>query len=340
MNASPDLIRELEAARPTAPPALRARVRELAAQEPARSTGSWAWWPRLPVRRAALVALPAAAALALVSAGAIGLSRSEGGREALDATTESLAADQTVPGATVPEGAPRAGALTDLDRAQRINAALTLEVRDSDAVSRGAQEALDLTRALGGHVVSSSVTTGRNASATLLVRVPVANVQSAIAQLSALGSIVSQQVQVEDLQATLDQLQERRASVRAQIARITARLESRSLDPETRAALEARRKTLRDELAVLRRNLASTNAESRAATIQLTIATPEVLGTTAVSSRIDRTLDEALNVLAWEGIVALAVAIVMAPFALVALAAWLGRRLYRRHEEERLLASS
>jgi len=29
----------------------------------------------------------------------------------------------------------------------------------------------------------------------------------------------------------------------------------------------------------------------------------------------------------------------LAPFALVGLAAWVGRRVYRRHEEERLLAT-
>jgi len=337
MNASPDLIRELASSRPTAPPELRARVRELAAQETVRP--GWTW-PRFAVRRAALVALPAAAALAVVSAGAIGLSRSDGGRETLERgrAESTLAADQAV--IPTPQTTPGAGFPAGQERAQRISATLTLEVGDSDAVSRAAQDALDLTRSLGGHVVSSSVTTGRDASATLVVRVPVANVQSAITQLSALGSIVSQQVQVEDLQATLDQLRERRASLRAQIARITARLESSTLDAETRATLEARRKTLRDELTVIRRNLSSTSAEARAATIQLTIATPEVLGTAAVPSRLDRTLDEALNVLAWEGIVALAVAIVLAPFALVALVAWLGRRLYRRHEEERLLAAS
>ena len=330
MNASPDLIRELQSSRPAAPPALRARVRELATQEPARSRWSW---PRLPVRRVALVVLPAAAALALVSAGAIGLSRSDE-REALEAgRAESLATDQADLFAPMSGAAPT-------ERAQRISATLTLEARDSDAVSRAAQDALDLTRALDGHVVSSSVTTGRDASATLVVRVPVANVQSAIAQLSALGSIVSQQVQVEDLQETLDQLRARRASLRSQIARITARLESSMLDAETRAALEARRKRLRDDLAVTRRNLSSTSAEAQAATIQLTIATPDVLGTATVPSRLDRTLDEVLNVLAWEGIVALAIAIVLAPFALVALVAWLGRRLYRRHEEERLLAAS
>ena len=49
--------------------------------------------------------------------------------------------------------------------------------------------------------------------------------------------------------------------------------------------------------------------------------------------------DEALNVLAWEAVIALGILIVFAPFALVGLAAWLGRRLYRRHEDERLLAT-
>jgi hypothetical protein len=68
--------------------------------------------------------------------------------------------------------------------------------------------------------------------------------------------------------------------------------------------------------------------------------TPDSQGTVPVPSRLDRTLDEALNVLVWEGVVALAVAIVLAPFALVALAAWLGRRFYRRREDERLLAAS
>jgi hypothetical protein len=39
-------------------------------------------------------------------------------------------------------------------------------------------------------------------------------------------------------------------------------------------------------------------------------------------------------------VIALAVAIVAAPFVLVGLAAWLGRRLYRRREDERLLTQS
>ena len=58
-----------------------------------------------------------------------------------------------------------------------------------------------------------------------------------------------------------------------------------------------------------------------------------------VPSRLDRTLDEALNVLVWEGVVALAVLIVAAPFALLGAAVWLGNRFYRRREEDRLLAA-
>jgi hypothetical protein len=75
------------------------------------------------------------------------------------------------------------------------------------------------------------------------------------------------------------------------------------------------------------------------ATIQLSVMSEESSGAAAPGSRLERTLDEALNVLLWEGVIALAIAIVVAPFALVALAAWLGRRLYRRREDERLLAT-
>ena len=170
------------------------------------------------------------------------------------------------------------------------------------------------------------------------MRVPVAKVQEAIAGLSGLGRIVSQQVTIDDLQASLDELERREASVRNQIARIVARLETESLDAETEAVLRSRLQTLRGELRGLRAGIASTNAEARMSTIQLTVVTPGAFGAVAPPARLDRSIDEALNVLAWEAVIVLAVLIVLAPFALVAFAAWLGRRFYRRREEERLLA--
>ena len=288
----------------------------------------------------ALVALPAAAAFALASAGVLGLARSDGSTEAV---REQAATDLAAPEATPGRGAlvPGVGSTVEPTpgRAERVTATLTVEVADSDAVSRAAQEALDVTRSLGGHVVSASVATGEEGSAALIVRVPVAKVQQAIVQFSALGRIVSQQVTIEDLQESLDALQRRERSVRAQIALIAARLKSEPLDVETRARLESRLKNLRTDLLVLRRNIAGTRAEARMATIQLTVLTPGALGVVPVPSRLDRTLDEALNALVWEGVIALAIAIVAAPFALVALAVWFGRSLYRRREEERLLVT-
>jgi len=292
------------------------------------------------------VAVPAAAALAIASAGVLGLTRSDVATEAsrqqaLDkATAES--APLTGSGSLAPAPGRTQGSTFDqsTDRAQRVSATLTVEVSDPDAVSRAAQDALDLTRSLGGYVVSSSVATGEEGSASLTVRVPVAKVQEAITGLSGLGRIVSQQVTIDDLQGTLDQLEKREATVRGQIARIRARLESETLDPQSEAVLRTRLQTLRTELTELRTGISSTEGEARMSTIQLAVVTPGAFGAVAPpSSRIDRTIDEALNVLAWEGVVALGLLIVLAPFALVAFAAWLGRRLYRRHEEERLLAT-
>jgi hypothetical protein len=353
MTSSPDLIHELKASRPAAPTALRARVREIAAQEQAARSP----WPRLrlPARRVGLVALPAAAAIALASAGLLGLVRSDSSTVALRERTPPLTGTETLEsapsgrpdtstGKVVPSTVPGTTTLDSAigptpDRAQRVSASLTVEVSDSDAVSQAAQDALDLTRRLGGHVVSASVATGDEGSAALTVRVPVEKVQEAIVGLSALGRIVSQQVTIDDLQESLERFQRRERSVRAQIALIVARLDSGTLDGETRARLESRLKTLRDELRALRRGIASTNAEARMATIQLSVVTPGMLGAVPTPTRLDRTLDEALNVLVWEGVIALATVIIAAPFALVAFAAWLGRRLYRRREEERLLAT-
>jgi len=335
MTSSPDLIHELRASRPTAPAELRVRVRALAAGQPVRRRSPWPAW-RFPVRRSVLVAIPVAAAVAIASAGVLGLARSDEPQALRQDSSEKQTLRAAVPNA----GVSGAGAAADsaAPRAQRVSATLTLEVKDSGAVSKTAQDVLELTRSLGGYVVSSSVTTGERGSASLTVRVPVDQVQDAIARFSGMGRIVSQQVTIDDLQGTLDQLEKQEAAVRAQVAKLRARLATESLDPQTEAVLRARLQTLRQELVGLRSQIAATTAEAEMSTIQLTVVTPGSSGAVVPASRIDRTIDEALNVLAWEGVVALGLLIVLAPFALVALAAWLGRRLYRRHEDERLLA--
>jgi len=339
MTPSPDLIDELQASRPVAPAALRARVRETARAP--RAASPWERF-RLPVRRVAVVAAPAVLALALVSAGAVGLSRSSERDVFSDAARPVEDTPQSVEKETLGAtalGAPTGTRDSATGRAQRVSATLTVEVSDSDAVSDAAQDAIDLTRRLGGHVVSSSVTTGEQAAATMTVRVPVGKVQQAIAGLSGLGRIVSQQVTIDDLQASLDALERRQASLRNQVARIGARLDTESLEPEERAVLETRLQRLQLELRELRRGITATHAEARMSTIELTVATPEAGVVAPAPSRLERTLDEAFDVLVWEGVIVLALAIVLAPIALLGLAAWLGQRLYRRREDERLLST-
>jgi hypothetical protein len=337
---TPDLIHELRASRPVAPGVLRSRIRAISGEDAAPSP--WSRF-RFPVRRAAWIAIPATAVLAFASAGVLGITRSDNPQALRQESLDKALTGELAPSANLDStltGVQGAGSGADAagPRAQRVSATLTVEVPDSDAVSRAAQDALDLTRSLGGYVVSSSVATGEQGSASLTVRVPVERVQDAITGLSGLGRIVSQQVTIDDLQQGLDELSRREASVRSQIARIASRLESGTLDAQTEAVLRSRLQTLRGELRGLRSGIASTNAEARMSTIQLAVVTPGAFGAVAPPARLDRTIDEALNVLAWEAVIVLAVLIVMAPFAVAAFAAWLGRRLYRRREEERLLA--
>jgi hypothetical protein len=350
---SPDLIRELQATRPQASIALRERVRELSGREQTRS--SRFRLPTITLRRPGLVALPVAATLALAigTAGVVGLADSGGERNAgalaSDAgdssRTKNLPPEslqtETLKAPGVAGSVPAPGtALADDDRTQRVSATLTLKVADSAKVSRATQEALELTRSLGGHVVNASVTTGDDASAILTLRIPVARTEDAIVRLSGLGTIVSQQVSIEDLQDTIDQFVRRARSVSTQIVRITAQLESETLTAEERAALELRRKNLRAQLRAYRGGISSTKAQGRFATLQVSVVTPDSLGIVPAPSRLDRTLDRALEILVWEGVIALAVVLVAAPFALLALAGWFARHVYRRREDERLLAAS
>src|SRR6188508_2541510 len=97
MTPSPDLIHELRASRPSAPADLRTRVRAVASEQPRQAP--WSNW-RFPVRRGLLVAVPAAAALALASAGVLGLARSDGPqalRQTAPAVEDAATAESAAP---------------------------------------------------------------------------------------------------------------------------------------------------------------------------------------------------------------------------------------------------
>ncbi len=351
---SAELITELQAARPAADGALRDRVRMIAGAEPVQRSSLLPRFPRFSPRRFALVALPAAAVVLLGLAGVAGLLDSGSRPQAVAVGAEAVRTEanpqQTTVTGSVQELTPqlKAGAATASDaatpapttgRAQRYSAQLTLSVTDIDALSSATQQALRITRDLGGYLVTASYATSDTGVSSLTLRVPTANVQDAIVRLSGLGKIVAQQVQIDDLQGQVDELTKRETALREQIARLSARLAAPGLDAETQATLEARRDAARSELGRARSAHAQVNTEARYATIQLSLQTRQSSAVPAVPSRWDRGLDRAVEILVLEAMIVLYALVIVGPLALLTLLAWLGRRGLRRRQDEQLLSA-
>ena len=346
---SAEIASELRASRPVAGDTLRQRVRAIAATPPQRRQPFGA---RLRSRRLSLVLIPAAAgALALATAGAIGLERSGGNEVTLytgDApTVESTAQDAqaereslAAPKLGGSPGAPTQAPSPTIGRAQRFTAQLSLEVEDAEALSAATQRALQVTQSLGGYVVSVTYATAENGTASMTLRVPTEKAQDAIVRLTSLGTIVAQNVQIDDLQETLDAQNRTIARLLEQIARLSARLADPDLDEGTRRVLQSRLDQARAELAAARAVRTQVKTEASLATISLTLQTPDASEAVPAPSRFDRALEEAAKVLAWEAAIVLYLAVTLAPFALIGLAFYAVRRTRRRHDTEQLLASS
>jgi hypothetical protein len=293
---------------------------------------------RLDVRRLALVAAPAAAALAIAGAGAIGIVRSAE-RPATGVET-TVGADAAAPEAdrSLKSGAPPP-VRADPTRPQRVEASLTLRVEDVEALSDAARRAGAIARDLGGFVAAVSYDAGgERGSATLTLRVPVARVQAALARLSALGTILAQQTSLEDVQARLDELDERAAALRGDLAAAEEELRRPGLAARERAELRARIAALGRELRALEAARAQTNDEARLATLTVSLTTEEGAGAPARGGRLGRLLDEAGAILLWELAALINALAVVGPLAVVAGGAWLGLRARRRREETHLLA--
>jgi hypothetical protein len=348
---SAELITALQAARPAAPDTLRERVRAIAAAEPAPRSSPFARLPRISLRRFALVAVPATAVVLLGTAGVVGLvdsgpqaqvessaARDAFAKKAQAPSTGAATAPQLKVGAP-PVAADAAAPTPTTGRATRYSAQLTLQVKDVDGLSDATQQALQITRDLGGYVVSVSYATSDTGVSALTLKVPTAKVQDALVRLTGLGKIVSQQVQIDDLQGQVDELTKRETVLRGQIARLSARLTDPDLDAQTRATLEGRRDAARNELAQVRTTRAEVNSEANYATIQLTLQTPQSASVVPVPSRWDDALGRAGEILVAEATIVLYALVIVGPFALVALLVWLGRRGLRKRQDAQILSA-
>ena len=369
-----EIVRELRTL-PGAPERLRERVRELAAEKPAVRRPSSGWAPKwITFRNFGWTVATVGAGFVAVAL-AYGVITSGGGgaddRERAAATTasaESLApfdkrsvpadsAQQTTesdnrlaapppppaPGGVTLEAAAgaRRGATT-LPPGQRLahhTATMRLRVSDVDELSRTTRDAMRIARRLGGFVASVNYAKpkGDDGEASLTLRVPTGKIQEAIAQLSDLGVIVSQRIEIQDVQNRVNDATERIASLRRTIRRIEARLRQ-SISEDERFRLQLQLEQARGNLRRLTDQRTSTVRRARLAVVSVTLTTREDEQKAAPPpGRVERAAGNAATVLAKELAAIVWVLIVLSPLVLLGAAAVVASRTRRRRFAERLL---
>ena len=328
---SPELASELRAARPLASAELRERILEIGARE--RSSRE----PRFALpsfRRLALVAVPAALAVAVGGALVHGLATSgPSARNAAAVSRSTVPIPSGKEGALGPVRQPSTGALpnTQQARLQQYGAYLRLQVKDLGALSGATKRAMRFARDVGGYVafVRYSSPAHGQGSASLILRVPVDRVQDVIEEYSNLGTILSQRINIVDVTKAVEEQAREIARLKVQIARI----EADGVTPQERYRLAE----LKARLDYLTRHRAATVRRAQLARVALELATKPKHHAAASTSRFDRTMSDAGGVLVREAELLLYALIVAGPLLLVGLGAVALGRIQRRRFENRVL---
>jgi Domain of unknown function (DUF4349) len=350
-----ELVAQLRDVPATAPDSLRARVRVLG--EPEAPPTLWDRVATFRWRRAVLVAAPACVAVLLSVAVVRGVlsSGSEPRRNTLELGAVTTAKENPRRGPLVTPvppavwsadaqhgssaAAPHVGAS---GRPVDVDASMRVRVPDLDALSDRTTRAMQITRSLGGFVASVQQTTnvGQPGEADLLLRVPVAKVDTALMRLSDLGTVLDQHLSIVDLQQTLAQQRRQIRNLRLQIARLQQALRNPALPVDVRLRLQFQLENARQSLARLRGANRTTLNQAALSDLSLTLTTPRAAGSGAGhhEGRFERAARDAGSFLLAAGAVALFVLIAVSPLIVLALAWLYGSRAYRRREEQRLLA--
>src|SRR5579864_970379 len=331
----------LRAHAPHAPESLRARVLALEPKERRLS---------LPSRRLMLVALPAAVGIAVSVAVIHGVVGSGSpARTVVEGQLQHAPATATTPtwsGVAVGAGsvdtpsysastrkslAPVVGAPT---RLQHTAASIQLSVKDDDALAQATTRATRIATSLGGY--AKSVDYRSQGTSVIDLRVPTQNVKTALARLAGLGTVVSQQLSVTDLQQQLE-------TESAQIGQLRRRIVALRLAIHDPALDDAQKVLLRIKLAESQRALSQrlhaqkgTVAAGTTSSISLVIGTKKAAAAVPHHrGRLGRMVHSAVGFLALEAIIVLYALIVISPLAIVAVLLW----FWRRRSVDRLLAA-
>jgi Domain of unknown function (DUF4349) len=370
-----NVVAQLRAGAPESPESLRDRVRELAGAgaEPRRRTLSLP--RRARPRRLALVLVPVCLLGLLAAAAVVGVIGTRSGPEQqalrergkpttaaaggavhgaaqlpartlapLAKTTGSKRLDNADGAFTAPNRAVRSPVTLPPDRRrlQHYDVSMRLRVKNQEDLSDATNRAMQLARGLGGFVSAVSYSTGtERGDASMTLRVPVDRIQVAIVRFSALGTILSQQIAIEDLQPALNAQNKSIFTLRKQIADLNQKLADPSISAGQRLELQHQLGIAKAKLDYLVGARGQTIRQGRLATVSLDLTTRKQAHVAPhKSGRIERSVRHGLSFLAKMVAAALFALIVLSPVLALAALLYFARRTLRRREEARLLAQA
>ena len=334
-----EIVTELREKAPPAPEGLRERVGATARSESARKVGG-RW--HLGMRRGLALAAACTVAVGVGAALVNGLtgSRDPGRRELSTQRAQPEAGVATGPKRALQDSLLERSSRTALpparQRLQDYDARMRLRVKNAGALDRATKRAMRDTRGLGGFVASIDFGTlpEEQGDASLVLRVPVAKVQEAVARYTELGTIVSQQVKIHDLQPQADRLSQNATELRRRIAELVAKNRRSGLTVDERIQLENARRDLQS-LTGRRSRLVR---EASYATVTLELTTAEAAEKREEPSAFRTFWDDATKILGTELIWLLYALVVAGPFVLLAILALLAERSRRRRSADSILA--
>ena len=342
-----EIVRQLREKAPPAPEGLRERVGATARSEGAPTVGR-RW--NLGLRRGLALAAACTVVVGVGAALVNGLVDSGGPGQANEATAQQLRASpegarakapsaEPFPGATALDSSKSPGGGTALPPARRLqdyDARMRLRVKDAAALDGATKRAMRDTRALGGFVASIDFGTRPEdqGDASLILRVPVPKVQEAVARYTELGTIISQQVKINDLQPQADRLSQSATELQRRIAELVAKSRRSGLTVDERIQLENAR---RDLQAITGRRSRLVR-EASYATVTLELTTVKAAEKQETPGAFRTFWDDASKILGTELIWLLYALVVAGPFVLLAILALIAERSRRRRSTDALLA--
>ena len=159
----------------------------------------------------------------------------------------------------------------------------------ADRLDNATTRAMQIARGYGGYVASVDMNTpGKQGTASVVLRVPVARVEDAVLRLGKLGEVTAQRIRIQDLQRQANVFERQIVALQATIAKLERKLAAGGLAPDERIRLQYQLDEAKRALAQKTKARASTVREGTLATVSLAFATPQAGSRDAAPSRAAR----------------------------------------------------